>query len=607
MDGDSRSPLASPSDSSSASHPEGERARRADGATEASPSDDAQPSAGAEKERGEGAEIPVTIKLINGQTTDVRVNSALSVNEWKQQLEAVFHIPPNEQRLVAAGRVLQDARTVSSYSLSPNSTVHLLRNRSAGNSSAATAFSADQAARGISSSQMQGLARAADSISPLGGDGSQQDVFQQFLQSSLMEQLTNNPDFLRMVMESNPQLQQLREQNPELNHLLNDPQVFRQSIQMVRNPALLREMMRSTDRAMANIEALPGGFHALMRMYHTIQEPMYAATIDAASSNGLAGSAGDAEAQRQAYERVRNSTEAVEEMPNPWAPLSPSATSGSTASPPDQLSELMGGGIFPTTQASTEQGNLLGASSAQPASGIPQFSPFGMPFLAPPAASGALRSGGPSQAAPATSFSATSSSATSSSATSSSLSARTGSGSSPASESSSPARGSASAPVSSAAASAGDDASLRLLMDLLGSSMRNSGDVEQLEQQMHRFGLSGSAFNPGEAQASTQALFGGSPFLGMFPPFSAGATSSRETPSTSTSRVAPAAVQASTPSQETAESQSESADHSRYALQLGTLRAMGFTDTSQCVQALDSAGGNLNRAIDILLSQQNRP
>jgi len=37
-------------------------------------------------------------------------------------------------------------------------------------------------------------------------------------------------------------------------------------------------MMRTHDRALSNLESLPGGFNALQRMYTDIQEPMLNAT-----------------------------------------------------------------------------------------------------------------------------------------------------------------------------------------------------------------------------------------------------------------------------------------------------------------------------------------
>jgi ubiquilin len=40
----------------------------------------------------------------------------------------------------------------------------------------------------------------------------------------------------------------------------------------------MREYMRNTDRAMSNLEALPGGFNALRQLYENVQEPLLNAT-----------------------------------------------------------------------------------------------------------------------------------------------------------------------------------------------------------------------------------------------------------------------------------------------------------------------------------------
>jgi ubiquilin len=40
---------------------------------------------------------------------------------------------------------------------------------------------------------------------------------------------------------------------------------------LARSQALMREHMRNTDRAMSNLEALPGGFNVLRNLFETIQ------------------------------------------------------------------------------------------------------------------------------------------------------------------------------------------------------------------------------------------------------------------------------------------------------------------------------------------------
>ena len=51
---------------------------------------------------------------------------------------------------------------------------------------------------------------------------------------------------------------QLMDRNPELNHMLNNPEVLRQTMEIARNPAMMQELMRNQDRAMSNLESIPG-------------------------------------------------------------------------------------------------------------------------------------------------------------------------------------------------------------------------------------------------------------------------------------------------------------------------------------------------------------
>merc|ERR1719181_2324730 len=83
-----------------------------------------------------------------------------------------------------------------------------------------------------------------------------------------------DPNLLQSMLMANPQMQKMVEANPELGHILNDPALLRQSMEHARNPNLMREMMRNTDRAMSNIEMHPEGFNILRRMYNTIQQPL---------------------------------------------------------------------------------------------------------------------------------------------------------------------------------------------------------------------------------------------------------------------------------------------------------------------------------------------
>ena len=101
------------------------------------------------------------------------------------------------------------------------------------------------------------------------------ELFQQMMESPMMQNLMSNPDSLQRLLTSNPQIQRLMEvgpcppdepvvatnpllplsqSNPELTHILHNPELMRQAMEMARNPAAMREFMRSQDRQLSNIE-----------------------------------------------------------------------------------------------------------------------------------------------------------------------------------------------------------------------------------------------------------------------------------------------------------------------------------------------------------------
>lgn len=159
-------------------------------------------------------------------------------------------------------------------------------------------------------------------------------MLRQMMDNPLVQNLMSNTDYVRTILTSSPQMQQLMERNPEISHLLNNPELLRQTMDMVRNPAALQELMRTQDRALSNLESVPGGYNALRRMYTELQEPMLNAAQEQFGSNPFAelASSGTTDSSTQG-------TEVRDPLPNPWAPRTAttnsstgSTTTGSTAS-----------------------------------------------------------------------------------------------------------------------------------------------------------------------------------------------------------------------------------------------------------------------------------
>jgi len=103
----------------------------------------------------------------------------------------------------------------------------------------------------------------------------------------------------------------------------------------MRNPAMMQEMMRNQDRAMSNLESIPGGFNALRRLYTDVQEPMMnAAEEQMRSQHGLNQTADGVNQP----ENPQRGTENLTPLPNPWGGGATTASSTSSSTTPNPFS-----------------------------------------------------------------------------------------------------------------------------------------------------------------------------------------------------------------------------------------------------------------------------
>lgn len=149
------------------------------------------------------------------------------------------------------------------------------------------------------------------------------EMLSQIMENPLVQNMMSNPDFMRQMIMANPQMQQLMERNPEISHMLNNPELMRQTMELARNPAMMQEMMRNQDRALSNLESIPGGYNALRRMYTDIQEPMFSAAREQFGSNPFSALAGSSDTSNSQPLRTENR----EPLPNPWSPAAPTSQS----------------------------------------------------------------------------------------------------------------------------------------------------------------------------------------------------------------------------------------------------------------------------------------
>ncbi|CAK0751892.1 hypothetical protein CVIRNUC_002103 [Coccomyxa viridis] len=321
----------------------------------------------------------VFLKVTGGEKLSLEVTPKQTIAELKAAVATQCDIPAENQRLIYKGQVLKDEKTIEDYALAADHVLHLVKGRALGGASGtSSAAPASQAANGsiASSGALPGLG-GAEGMGAMGGLGNMggmggvsnmmnnPEMMAQMMQSPIMQSMLNDPEMLRNMVQSTPGMSEVMDRNPEFRQMLSNPEVLRESMRLAANPALMREHMRNTDRAVSNIESHPEGFNALRRMYENIEEPLRNAAAQETTPTAAGGAANPfaslfgnmggaplaaGPATSGAPSAPPTSAPAVPNtnpLPNPWAPPAASGASAASGLPLGAgMGSMPGGGMF---------------------------------------------------------------------------------------------------------------------------------------------------------------------------------------------------------------------------------------------------------------------